>query len=177
MTVNHPHHYGGDTTYEAIKVIEAWDLGFHLGNTVKYVSRAGKKDPSKEIEDLEKARWYLDRRIHNLQHGEQTMDDITDSLIYNLQAFYKAHGEHLTRRQERQLNNQLEHLLTDDLTSAEITELLAHCHDIETLPGKTLDYHGQDIEPGEELHVDAVDSHQNSIESQMWALIIHKIRK
>jgi hypothetical protein len=42
--VNHPRHYGGeDNVYEAIKVIEAWDLDFHLGNTVKYISRAGKK--------------------------------------------------------------------------------------------------------------------------------------
>lgn len=64
--VNHPAHYGGDTTYEAIKVIEAWELGFHLGNTVKYISRAGKKEPSRELEDLEKARWYLDRRIQQL---------------------------------------------------------------------------------------------------------------
>jgi hypothetical protein len=61
--VNHPDHYGGDTPYEAIKVIEAWGLGFCLGNTVKYISRAGKKDPGKEIEDLEKACWYLQRRI------------------------------------------------------------------------------------------------------------------
>lgn len=65
--VNHPDHYGGDTTYEAIKVIEAWELGFHLGNTVKYISRAGKKDPQKELEDLEKACWYLQRRINNLK--------------------------------------------------------------------------------------------------------------
>jgi hypothetical protein len=35
--VNHPAHYGGDTTYEAIKVIEAWNLGFHDGNAVKYI--------------------------------------------------------------------------------------------------------------------------------------------
>lgn len=42
--VNHPSHYGGaDNPYEAIKVVEAWDLGFCLGNTVKYISRAGKK--------------------------------------------------------------------------------------------------------------------------------------
>ena len=40
--VNHPIHYGGkDNEYEAIKVIDAWDLGFSLGNTVKYISRAG----------------------------------------------------------------------------------------------------------------------------------------
>lgn len=45
--VNSPAHYGGaDNPYEAIKVIEAWDLGFCLGNTVKYIARAGKKDPA-----------------------------------------------------------------------------------------------------------------------------------
>ena len=65
--VNHPPHYGGeDNTYEAIKVIEAWELDFCLGNTVKYISRAGKKDKAKEVEDLQKARWYLDRRIGQL---------------------------------------------------------------------------------------------------------------
>ena len=61
--INHPQHYGGDTMYEAIKVIEAWQLGFCLGNTVKYISRAGKKNPAATIEDLEKAKWYLDREI------------------------------------------------------------------------------------------------------------------
>ena len=61
--VNNPKHYGGDTTYEAIKVIEAWELNFHLGNVVKYISRAGKKDTNKTKEDLLKAKWYLDRYI------------------------------------------------------------------------------------------------------------------
>ena len=60
--VNNPKHYGGaDNQYEAIKVIEAWELGFHLGNVVKYISRAGKKDS--KIQDLEKAKWYLERYI------------------------------------------------------------------------------------------------------------------
>jgi hypothetical protein len=63
MSVDHPIHYGGeDNPYETIKVIEAWGLGFHLGNAVKYLSRAGKK-ASNPIEDLEKAKWYIDREI------------------------------------------------------------------------------------------------------------------
>jgi len=67
-SVNHPGHYGGkDNPYEAIKVIDAWDLGFYLGNTVKYISRAGKKHPEKEIEDLKKALWYLDKKIKKLE--------------------------------------------------------------------------------------------------------------
>jgi hypothetical protein len=67
--VNHPQHYGGeDSPYEAIKVIEAWDLDFHLGNTVKYISRAGKKGTDKELQDLKKALWYLQRKIENLEN-------------------------------------------------------------------------------------------------------------
>ncbi len=64
--VNHPAHYGGEqNTYEAIKVIEAWQLDFCLGNVVKYISRAGKKES--EIQDLEKAAWYLNRKIQQLK--------------------------------------------------------------------------------------------------------------
>lgn len=66
--VNHPAYYGGkDNPYEAIKVIDAWHLDFCLGNAVKYISRAGKKDPQTEIQDLEKAMWYLQHRIDQLK--------------------------------------------------------------------------------------------------------------
>lgn len=65
-TIDHPPHYGGaDNPYEAIKVIEAWGLNFNLGNTAKYISRAGKKGDV--LEDLKKARWYLDREIQNME--------------------------------------------------------------------------------------------------------------
>lgn len=69
-TVDHPAHYGGDTVYEAIKVIEAWELNFHLGNAVKYIARAGKK--SERLEDLKKAQWYLAREIARMQAGERS---------------------------------------------------------------------------------------------------------
>jgi hypothetical protein len=66
--VNHPTHYGGkNNVYEAIKVIDAWDLGFSLGNTVKYISRAGKKESDKELQDLKKAMWYLQHHIEELE--------------------------------------------------------------------------------------------------------------
>ncbi len=52
---------------ETIEAIEAWDLGFCLGNAVKYISRAGKKDPTKTVEDLNKAIWYIERRILELE--------------------------------------------------------------------------------------------------------------
>lgn len=65
--VAHPNHYGGDTTYEVIKVIEAWELDedAYLFNTIKYVARAKKK--GKQLEDLEKAAFYLNRRIEQLK--------------------------------------------------------------------------------------------------------------
>ena len=66
--VNHPQHYGGgNNVYETIKVIDNWQLGFNLGNTIKYISRAGKKDPKKELEDLKKAKFYLDYHIKSLE--------------------------------------------------------------------------------------------------------------
>lgn len=64
--VDHPDHYGGASNpFEAIKVIEAWGLDFTLGNAVKYIARAGKKGSA--VEDLEKAVWYLKRRISQLR--------------------------------------------------------------------------------------------------------------
>ncbi len=70
--VNRPEHYAG-TQIEVIDYIEDKGLGFCLGNVIKYVSRAGRKhsagmdDKEKEIQDLEKAKWYLERRIFELK--------------------------------------------------------------------------------------------------------------
>lgn len=65
-SVNHPPHYGGeDNPHEAIKVIEAWGLGFCLGNSVKYIARHALK--GNPLEDLRKARWYLDREIIRME--------------------------------------------------------------------------------------------------------------
>lgn len=61
-SVNHPAHYT-DGNIEVIDFIEDKGLGYHLGNAIKYISRAGKKDPDKYVEDLEKAVWYLQREI------------------------------------------------------------------------------------------------------------------
>ena len=64
--INKPRHYT-DGGIETIDFIEAKNLSYHLGNCVKYISRAGKKDMDKEVEDLKKARWYLDRYIEFLE--------------------------------------------------------------------------------------------------------------
>ena len=91
--VNNPSHYT-DSKIEVIDYIEDKNLGFCLGNVIKYVSRAGKKVDSdksvieKEIEDLKKARWYLDRRIYELEREQsnvQEKDEINsdaDEFVY-----------------------------------------------------------------------------------------------
>ena len=64
--VNHPSHYI-DGKIEVINFIEDKQLNYHRGNAVKYICRAGKKDPNKEIEDLQKAIWYLRRECKRLR--------------------------------------------------------------------------------------------------------------
>lgn len=64
--INHPSHYT-DGKIEVIEYIEDKQFTYHLGNAIKYISRAGKKDKSKEIEDLKKAVWYINRHISNLE--------------------------------------------------------------------------------------------------------------
>ena len=59
--INHPSHY--TQGIECMDYIESHELNYARGNIIKYVTRAGLKDASKEVEDLEKARWYLEREI------------------------------------------------------------------------------------------------------------------
>ena len=61
--VSHPSHY--NQGIEAIDIIESWGLNFSLGNAIKYILRSPYK--GKQIEDLEKARWYIDREINRLK--------------------------------------------------------------------------------------------------------------
>ena len=66
--VNHPEHYKGNK-FEVIDIIEDYDLGFCMGNAIKYLLRAGKKDD--EIQDLNKALWYVQRRIREVDTAKQ----------------------------------------------------------------------------------------------------------
>lgn len=66
--VNHPSHYHAESGVEVIDAIEAWKLGFSLGNAVKYIARNAHK--ANAAEDLKKARWYLDRAIANVEQGK-----------------------------------------------------------------------------------------------------------
>lgn len=67
--IDRPRHYaeGRDPMHEPIVVIEAWELGYCLGNCVKYISRNGRKEGEAAVKDLKKARWYLDREIKKLE--------------------------------------------------------------------------------------------------------------
>jgi hypothetical protein len=75
---NRPAYYGGnDNPYEAIKIIEYYELNFNIGNVVKYILRAGLKTPDK-IEDLKKAIWYLGREIENLERLENEWFEVRE---------------------------------------------------------------------------------------------------
>ena len=67
--VNHPDHYQSRNGIEVIDIIEGqdWGKGFNRGNAIKYILRAGAKNPEKEIEDLQKAAWYINREIERLK--------------------------------------------------------------------------------------------------------------
>ena len=65
--VSHPSHYaeGWSNGAEVIDIAE--NLNFNRGNAVKYLARAGRKDPLRTVEDLKKARWYIDRELKRLE--------------------------------------------------------------------------------------------------------------
>jgi hypothetical protein len=71
--INHPSHYT-DGKIEVIDFIEDKQLNFHRGNAIKYIARAGKKNKEKEIEDLEKAAWYINREIQRLEKLKKNKD-------------------------------------------------------------------------------------------------------
>jgi hypothetical protein len=68
-SVHHPKHYGGNTIYEAIKVIDAWNLSFSLSSALKYLCRSPHK--GSQIEDLKKAVWYIQHEIELLERKEK----------------------------------------------------------------------------------------------------------
>lgn len=77
--VNSPSHYAEGREFETIDVIEDWCLGYHLGNAVKYISRAGRKDDI--LQDLRKAQWYLNREIENLELEQAEIDGTLYELV------------------------------------------------------------------------------------------------
>lgn len=77
--IDHPSHYGGkENPYEVIKLVESWGLGFKLGNALKYILRAGRKDRESMETDLHKALWYIKR---HWSHGDLLPEIKTDNWI------------------------------------------------------------------------------------------------
>ena len=68
--IDHPEYYAHGNI-EVIDFIEDKELNFNRGNAIKYIARAGKKNPEKEIEDLQKATWYLQRECNRLKKREK----------------------------------------------------------------------------------------------------------
>jgi hypothetical protein len=84
--INHSEDYEDENNpYETIKVIEFWNLGFHLGNAVNYISKSLKKDKDKELEDLKKSLWYIERQIQNLEKNNFTLKNKIYELDPNTQ--------------------------------------------------------------------------------------------
>ncbi len=79
-SIHRPAHYAEGRIYEPIAVIEDWDLNYRLGNTVKYISRAGRKQNA--LEDLKKARWYLDREIDRLELNQEPPTNYEEVLTF-----------------------------------------------------------------------------------------------
>ena len=82
--INNPSHYAEGRQYEPIAVIEDWQLNYRLGNAVKYISRAGRKQNA--IEDLRKAVWYIEREIESLEGARSpysvTYQDVLEDAAY-----------------------------------------------------------------------------------------------
>jgi len=112
--VNHPSYYNSGKI-EVAEAIEDWDLGFHLGNVVKYVARSGKKDPAKDIEDLEKAEWYLKRKIELMKAKRENrevvrpndMNPREKSFPMSEKIFKEVAIEVLTKEMEKMLDGVL----------------------------------------------------------------------
>lgn len=98
--IDHPAHYGGkDNPFEAIKVIEAWGLDFHLGNTVKYISRAGKKDGNDLLQDLKKALWYLQRKLESMSGKAEEGKEIPPLVTHDDAHYSEEHHRNITKEE------------------------------------------------------------------------------
>lgn len=101
-SVNHPKHYNSGKI-EVIEAIEDWKLDYHRGNAIKYVARAGKKDPAKDAEDLEKAIWYLRRAIECIKAGKDGRAAVRPNEMNRPQASAERTGAPLRIRMQKAL--------------------------------------------------------------------------
>ena len=134
--INNPSHYAAGRKYETIDVIEDWELSYRLGNSVKYISRAGRKDPAKTIEDLKKAKWYLEREIASLE-GAQTpysfaYEDVLEDYAacaaegYDFHLDYGNHGNIFLRKDVSEVDLWDPSLGPVELSEEEVKEAIAN---------------------------------------------------
>lgn len=81
-----PNHYRGGRLFEPIEVIEDWGLDYHLGNALKYISRNGRKPNENPIEGLNKAIWYLQRKIEQYEQGLLDQEEIEFRIMGDIPA-------------------------------------------------------------------------------------------
>lgn len=100
--VDHPAHYGGkDNPYETIKVIEAWglDTNFDIATAIKYLSRLGKKAGNPLLQDLMKAKFYIDheveKRSHSVSEDDNTLFDEFVKQVANSGSTYTIVPKHI----------------------------------------------------------------------------------
>ncbi len=91
QSVAHPAHYNAGKI-EVIEAIEDWKLSYHRGNAVKYIARAGRKNPDKEIEDLQKSIWYLQREVENLTAAKEGREPMRPNDMNPRNAGHVAHS-------------------------------------------------------------------------------------
>ena len=130
--VNHPAHYGGaDNPYEAIKVLREWQLDkdAYLWNVGKYLSRAGHKDGNSQLQDLMKARCYLDYKIRLLEEQQK----IAESVVDTLKKIPDETNDKLTTMPKKDINDYLPNLVCrpDDSFKEKLAEAEPMCN-IET---------------------------------------------
>lgn len=109
--VSHPAHYTRGKI-EVIDFIEDKELNFHRANAVKYIVRAGHKDPLKEIEDLSKASWYIEREIARLRRldtesaqmadSEEVEDDGFRTMVFTTSATMEGISSYIKHNQSAQ---------------------------------------------------------------------------
>lgn len=124
-SVNHPPHYKAANGLEAIDVIEAFglDQSFALGNAAKYLLRAGRKGET--LQDLKKARWYLNRKIEQLE-GSNIVEHSFAPLYYLATPYTKYQGGNIDAAFLAACK------LTADLITAghNIYSPIVHCHPV-----------------------------------------------
>jgi len=98
--INSPSHYAEGRSHEPIDVIEDWQLSYRLGNTVKYISRAGRKNCA--IEDLKKAAWYLNREIESLEAAKSPYSVTYEDVLQDYAACATEGAVRLTEPSDEQ---------------------------------------------------------------------------